>query len=32
MSNYKAKRPHHRAWPHPTKPPDEAITVTNTIF
>jgi hypothetical protein len=27
MSNYKAKRPHHRAWPRPTKPPDEAIAV-----
>jgi len=27
MSNYKAKRSSHRAWPRPTKPPDEAITV-----
>jgi hypothetical protein len=27
MSNYKAKRTHHRNWPRPTKPPDEAIAI-----
>ncbi len=27
MSNYQAKPNHHRAWPRPTKPPDQAITI-----
>jgi hypothetical protein len=27
MSNYNAKRSNHRAWPQPTQPPDEAITI-----
>lgn len=27
MSNYAAKRAHHRDWPRPTRPPNEAITV-----
>jgi len=26
MSNYGAKRAHHRNWPQPTKPPDVTIT------
>jgi len=27
MSNWGVKRPEHRHWPQPTKPPDDAITV-----
>lgn len=27
MSNYQLKRPAHRAWPQPTMPPAEAVSV-----
>jgi hypothetical protein len=27
MSNWPVKRPEHRNWPQPTKPPSEAITI-----
>jgi hypothetical protein len=27
MSNWGVKRPQHRNWPQPTKPPDDLITV-----
>jgi len=27
MSNWPVKRPEHRDWPQPTKPPDDAITI-----
>jgi hypothetical protein len=27
MSNWGVKRPEHRAWPQPTKTPDDAITI-----
>jgi len=27
MSNWGVKRPEHRDWPQPTKPPDDAITI-----
>lgn len=31
MSNYKAKRPHHHDWPHPTSPPHEAIIIATQV-
>jgi len=27
MSNWAVKRPQHRDWPQPTKPPNDAITI-----
>jgi hypothetical protein len=27
MSNFALKRSQHRAWPQPTRPPDEAIVI-----
>jgi hypothetical protein len=27
MSNFALKRDHHRRWPQPTKPPEEAVVI-----